>query len=243
MKSFSILRTHTGLTTNIKIVVDNSYNLYLDSIDSAPELSSSRFKKIQFNKDNFIDELIPYFFREFPSDIAFSVSYNNDSSNMSVDFASQYDDIYCMGARNIVDNKNYKEEYEYFAPLYLFKQSIPKYFVIFRIDGPGLININKENFKEEYLKKLKTVKVVDLTRNTVLGEWIDNNFKNNTSYPVSPLDVDFRSLEFTKWIGIDYETGGYTEKSFYFDENLENENTLFDFEKKFVSTKRKKYGS
>lgn len=234
MKSFSILRTHTGLTTNVKIIIDSNYNLYLESIDSAPELAASRFKKMQFNKNNFLDELVPYFFRNLPADIAYSVSYENDATNMSVDFAAQYDDIYCMGARNILDNKNYTEEFEYFAPLYLFKQSIPKKFIIFRIDGPGLINLDKDNFRREFLSKLKTVQVIDLTRNTVLGEWIDNNFRNNISYPVAALDVDFRELEFTRWIGIDYDTGGYTEKSFYFEENLENENTLFDFEKKFV---------
>ena len=234
MKSFSMLRTHTGLSTNIKVMVDSLYNLYLESIDSDPELSASRFKKSQFNKDNYYDELVPYFFKDFPVDIAFSIFYGNDNSSMSTDFANQYDDLYLMGARNIIDNKNYKEEFEYFAPLYVFKHHIPKYFAIFRVDGPGLVNLTKDNFRSEFLKNFKAVKVFDLTKNTVLGEWIDNNFKNNGSFPTDPLDVDFRELEFTKWIGIDYETGGYTYKSFYMEENLENENTLFDFELSFV---------
>ena len=56
MKSFSILRTNVGLTTNVKIIIDSKYNLYLESIDSAPELSMSRFKKVQFSKDNYFDE-------------------------------------------------------------------------------------------------------------------------------------------------------------------------------------------
>lgn len=234
MKSFSILRTHTGLTTNIKVIVDSNYNLYLESINSVPELEADRFKKFQFNKSNFYDELAPYFFKDFPVDLAFSIKYDDDNNNMSVDFSNQYDDIYLSGARNIQDNKNYSEEYEYFAPLYIFKHSLPKYFLIFRIDGPGLMNLTKDNFRDEFLKKLKTVKLFDLTKNSQLGEWIENNFSKNESFPITGLEVDFRELEFSRWIGIDYNSGGYAYKPFYLDENIEIENTLFDFEKLFL---------
>ena len=215
-------------------MVDSQYNFYMESIDSAPELSSTRFKKVQFNKNNYLDELIPYFFKDFPIDLALSIKYDNDNDNMSTDFASQYDDTYLSGARNIIDNKNYKEEFEYFAPLYVFKHSIPKYFIIFRVDGPGLINLTRENFRTEFLQKLKTVKIFDLTKNTLFGEWIYNNFSNNANFPVAPLEIDFNELEFSKWNGIDYDSGGYVSKSFYLDENLENENNLFDFEKMFL---------
>ena len=233
MKSFSLLRTNVGLTTNVKVICDSKYNLYLESIDSAPELSTTRLKKLQFNKNNFYDELVPYFFKDFPSDIAYQISYSNDSDNMSQDFANQYDDLYQMGARNIVDNKNYIEEYEYFAPLYVFKDSVPKYFIVFRIDGPGLIELNPSNFREEFLKNFKTVKLFDLTKSSALGEWVDRNFKNNLSFPNSSLEIDFRNLEFSKWIGIDYDSGGFTYKSRFLENSLEQENTLFDFEKFF----------
>lgn len=233
MKSFSILRTNVGLTTNVKIICDSVYNLYLESIDSAPELSINRLKKMQFNKNNYYDELVPYFYKDFPIDIAYYTYYNGDSSNMSTDFSNQHDDLYQMGARNIIDNKNYIEEYEYFAPLYVFKNSFPKFFIIFRVDGPGLIELNSSNFRSEFLKKFKTVKIFDLTKNSLLGEWIDKNFKNNSSFPNSPIEVDFRSLEFSKWFGIDYESGGFTYKSSYLENSIKNENTLFDFEKLF----------
>jgi hypothetical protein len=234
MKSFGILRTNTGLTSNIKVVIGSNYNFYLESIDSSPELSSSKLKKVQFNKDNFYDELIPLFYKDFPVDIAFSTKYDEDNYNMSNDFSNQYDDFYSTGAKNIINNKDYSEEYEYFAPLYLFKHHIPKYFIIFRVDGPGIINLSKDNFRSEFLSKMKVLKIFDLTRNSQLGEWIDKNFRNNINFPKAPLEVDFRGLEFTKWYGIDYDSGGYTNKPFFLDENLENENTLFDFERFFL---------
>lgn len=234
MKSFGILRTHTGLSSNTKVVIDSNYNLFIETIDSQDELSADKFKKIQFNKNNYYDELVPFLFKDLPTDIAFSIKYENDNFNMSNDFAKQYDDLYLAGARNIIENKSYEEEFEYFAPLYIFKHNIPKYFIIFRVDGPGLLNLTKDNFRQEFLDKFKTVKLFDLTKASPLGEWIETNFSKNPSFPVAPLEVDFRELEFTRWIGIDYESGGYTSKPFYLDENLENENTLFDFEKFFL---------
>ena len=65
MRSFSILRTNVGLTTNIKIMVDSNYNLYLESIDSTPELKIQNYKSVKFIKDNYYDELIPFFYPFF----------------------------------------------------------------------------------------------------------------------------------------------------------------------------------
>jgi hypothetical protein len=212
-------------------MVGGNYNLYLESIDSDPQLSVSRYKKFSINKDTYYDEVLPSFYKETPIDIAFKVKYDEDNDNMFNTFDKQFDDTYQMGCRNIINNKNYNEEFECFAPLYVGSDSFPKKFVIFRIDGPGLISLSRDNFQEEIVNKLKCVKVFDLTRSTPLGEWIDNNFLNNQYYPKSPFYMDFRSLEFSSWNGIDYEVGGYTAKSFFLDSTLEYENTFFDMEK------------
>lgn len=231
MKAFSILRTNTGLTTNMKIVVDSDYGLFMESIESVPELSSTKLKKVRFNKENYFDEMIPYFFKNLPTEIAFSIKYDNDNDNMFNQYSYQYDDLYLMGARNIVDNKNYKEEYEFFAPIYFGKGCFPKYFAIFRVDGPGLIDLNKDNFKSEIINKLKCVKIFDLTKNSPLGEWIEKNFLRNDLFPDTPLEVDYRNDEFTRWFGIDYDSGGYTYKSFFMNDTFEYENAIFDLEK------------
>lgn len=231
MKSFSLLRTNTGLTTNLKIMVDSKYGMYLESIDSAPELSSSKYKKSIFNKDNYFDELVPYFFQNLPIDVSFSIRYENDNNNMSNSFSKQYDDIYQMGARNIIDNKNYTEEFECFAPLYVSKSGLPNAYAIFRVDGPGLLSLTKDNFTTEIVNKFKCVKIFDLSKKTPLGEWLDKNFVTNKNYPATPFELDYKRLEFSKWNGINYDTGGYTYKSFFLDETLEKENPLFDLEK------------
>ena len=231
MNSHAILRTNVGLTTNAKIMVGSSYNLYLDAIISNSELSSTKFKKLEFNKDTYWDEVLPTFFRGTEPEISFLVKDNSDNDNMSSDFSNQYDDLYDYGARNIIENKDYIEEFEYFAPLYISKTSLPKNFIIFRIDGPGLTKIDSSNFRTEVLDKMKVIKNFDLTRKTVLGEWLEKNFTKNKSFPLAPFDMDFRNLEFSSWFGIDYEDGGYSEKSFMFEEVLEFEQMYHDFEK------------
>ena len=217
MNSHAILRTNVGLTTNAKIVVGSSYNLYLDAIISNSELSSTKYKKLEFNKDTYWDEVLPVFFRGTEAEIAFLVKDNSDNDNMSSDFSNQYDDLYEYGARNIVENKDYLEEFEYFAPLYISKTNLPKNFIIFRIDGPGLTKIDSSNFRTEVIDKIKVVKNFDLTRKTVLGEWLEKNFTKNKSFPLTPFDMDFRNLEFSSWFGIDYEDGGYSERTLMFD--------------------------
>lgn len=212
-------------------MVDTNYKLSLDSIDSDVNLSFDKFKKVSFTKDNYYDELIPYFYKDLPADIAFSIKYENDAESMSDDFKNQYDELYNYGARNIVNNKNYTEEYEYFAPLYITKNGLPKKFIIFRVDDSGIGNIRKDNFKIEILKKLKTVKLFDLTKESMLGEWIDKNFTDNKYFPDSPLDIDFRNLEFCRWNGIDYQNGGYTYKSLFIDDILDEEKEIFELEK------------
>ena len=231
MKSFGILRTNPGLTTNIKIMVDSKYGLSLDSINSSPELSSTKFKKVDFNKSNYYDELIPYFYDGLPSETAYTIKYDDDSYTMTMDFADQYDEIYQYGARNIVNNKSYEEEYEYFAPLYVRKKNLPKNFIIFRVDGPGIGKLGRENFKNEIISKLKTVKLFDLTKKTALGEWLSMNIDDNEFFPETPFEMSFQRLEFSKWNGIEYKSGGYISKSLFLDDVLEEEKEIFEMEK------------
>ena len=231
MRSFGILRTNVGLTTNIKVMVDSKYNLSLSAFESNSELSDIRFKKKSFIKTNYWDELIPYFFEKTPASVAYEIKYDGDNSFASSNFKDQYDEIYQYGARNIQNNKEYSEEFEYFAPLYIFKNKIPTHFIIFRVDGSGIGLLSKENFTNEVVNKLKFVKDFDLTQMTPIGQWLNLNFTNNLNFPKTPLEMDFRELEFCKWNGIDYSTGGWCSKSYFIDDYLETEQQIYEFEK------------
>jgi len=231
MRSFSLIKTNVGLSTNIKITVDSNYNLYLDSIESNSNLSNSIYKNFQFNKDSYYDALLPNFFYGLDPEIAFAVKYENDSNIMFNSFDKQLDDLYISGCQDIADNKFYPEDFEYFAPLYASKTGIPNYFIIFRIDGAGLTTVTKNNFSSEILNKLKCVKIFDLTNKTELGQWLYNNITNNTAFPDTGFEIDFRKLQFSYWNGIDYLKGGYTKSPYYFDDVLDYENAFHDLEK------------
>lgn len=230
MKSFSLIRTNPKLTTNIKLVVNSNYELFLESYNSTPDLEVGRFKKFQFNKKNFYDELLPYFFKNTPASTAFSVKYSDDNNKMFTDYDKQYDDIYLAGCDNIEDT-DYSEEFECVAPLHIDRFNLPSNFVIFRVDGPGVIELNKDNFRDLILDKMKCVTTFDLSDKTPLGEFLYRNYKNNDSFPSSPFEFDVREGEFSKWSGIEYESGGYCDKSLFMEDWLEKEQTFFDFDK------------
>lgn len=211
-------------------MVDTDYRMYIESIDSIDDLNLPRYKKFAFNKDNYWDELLPYFYKDTPANISFHIENRDDKDIMYSDFKDQYDDLYVSGGRNISDNKSYKEEFEYFAPLYIDTDNIPKRFVILRVDGPGITRLTKDNFRAEVLNNMKFVKSFDLTKNTNLGYWLDRNFRSNELFPKSPIELDFRKLEFSKWNGIDYDSGGWCSKSFFLDDFFANENTFLDFD-------------
>lgn len=234
MNSYALLRTNVGLTTNVKIMVGSNYELYLDSIVSSPELSLTRYKKFRFDKDRFFDNALSVFFRNTPTDVSFKIRYDDDSDKMSNDFANQYDDIYQYGARNISANKYYSEEFEYFAPLFIDKKNVPTNFMIFRVDGPGLINLTKDNFISEIVNKMKFVKNYDLTLKTEIGQWINKNFKSNNNFSNSSLFVNFRKSNFSFRKGIDIRRGGYVERGFLLDDFLETEQTFMDMEKSIL---------
>jgi hypothetical protein len=228
--SFGILRTNVGLTTNIKIMVGSSGKLSLDSIESNDNLSLSRFKNFKFNESTLYENIIPIYYKGVSSDIAFEISNNSDVEKMSNNFSQQYSDLYSYGARNITNNKDYLEDFEYFAPLY-FDGDLPNNFIIFRVDGPGIELLNKEDFKSSVLDNFKVVKLYDLTNNTNIGKWLSLNFKENKSFPKEPLEIDFRNLEFSKWNGINYQSGGYIQRSLFMDSFFESEREIFELEK------------
>lgn len=211
-------------------MVDSDYSLSLDSINSSTELESNKYKKVSFIKDNYYDDMISYFYDGLSTDIAFIIN-NNDDDIMSTNYYSQQDNLYRYGAKNIIDNKNYKEEYEYFAPLYISPNNLPKNFIIFRIDGNGIGNITKETFKSYILNNFKVVKIFDLSKNTNIGYWLDKNYNNNSFLPLAPFEMNFNNTEFSKWYGIDYINGGYIYKSKFLEDFYTRENEIFGFEK------------
>jgi len=239
--SFQLIRTNPLLTTNIKLVVSSLDKLYLESFNSSSDLSSNKFKHFSINKNDYLEDKIPKFYDKLPSDMAFYVRYDNDASSTYSDYSYQFDTTYLSGA-NKVEDTWYEEEFEYFAPLYIRNTSLPSNFIILRCDDPSNYNLdnnnnfelstlNKNNFYSEIIDKWKCIKVFDLTTKSNFGKFLDKNYTSNSRFPTVPFYFDVRKTEFSKWYGMDYDSGIYTEKDFYLEDTLSIEQLHFRMEK------------
>ena len=210
MRSFGILRTNPSLTSNVKVLISDG-NLYFESFDSTSTLGDSKYKRRILSEDSTLNQELSKFWINTPTEIIFSNLDQNDHGVMYEDYDNQIDDVYFSGANNVKDT-DYPEEFEFLAPLHIEPNKIPNRFIIFRVDGPGNINLRSSNFRSEILEKMKVVKSFDLSTKSKLGKLLDNTY-NQGNVPDSPIDIDFNVDEFTYWKGFDYKTGEYISKA------------------------------
>jgi len=136
--SFGVLRANPKISGNVKITVDSSKNLWLNSIDSNDQLSKSTYKgfKISSNSD-FAQDLYKFFDNgKTPEEFVFGLR-GGDTSQVQTfvsNYEDQYDGFYSIGVTPLVSDL-YSEEFSYFAPFWLGR-TIPSSFVIYRIDDP-----------------------------------------------------------------------------------------------------------
>jgi hypothetical protein len=246
-KSFQLLRTNPALTTNIKLVVSSDYKLYLESFDTNAQLSDQKFKHVTINKNNLYEDQIVSFYDGLSSKLAFDVKYDSDNSTVFNTYSHQFDDIYWSGAKAVEDTW-YKEDFEYFAPLYIRKQSLPEGFIILRVDDSaphevenndlGVGYLNKDNFNSQIVDKWKCVSLVDMRYQSDFGFFLDKNFTSNTRYPEKSFDLDIRKNEYSKFYGIDYLNGSYVSKSKFLQKILYYEQPHFKLEKEIMESFR-----
>lgn len=238
-KSFQLIRTNPRLTTNFKIVVSSDYNLYLESFDSSKELSDDKYKHYLLSIDTMLENDVPKFYDKLPKKIAFSPKTENDVDVMYDSYDSQFDEVYYSGADEVEDTW-YKEEFEYFAPLYVTKNELPSNFIIMRIDDPNIYEktgneytigtLNKNNFRDEIIEKWKCANVFDLSNQTNIGAFFDRNINNNGRFPDFSFFFDIKKYNYSKWAGLEYDSGVYRTAELFLDDKLFYENLHFDLE-------------
>ena len=134
--SFTLLRTNPALSGNVKITVDSKGGVWLNSFDADPLLSSDRYKKYNVSgSKSYAEDLFSFFGTDVSPSVIFKVNKaTNGDKNSGNNFDEQYDFFYASGAQTLID-KNYDEDFSYFAPLWL-RSEIPDFFVIFKVPGP-----------------------------------------------------------------------------------------------------------
>lgn len=135
--SFAVIRTNPKLTGNFKISVDSQDGVWFNSMDVNNTLSNDAFKKYVVTGENSYASDISTFFSngKISSDIIFQVGkFTDGEKEPGQYFSDQYDFFYSSGASALID-KNYPEDFSYFAPLWI-KNEIPDFFVIFKLNDP-----------------------------------------------------------------------------------------------------------
>lgn len=232
-ESVYLLRANPALTTNVKLVCDSTYNLYLESYSANKELSSNKYKKFLISSNSFLSERIAYFYKDLPSNIAFDVKNDIKSDTVQLDINNQYDDIYYTGPRAVEDTR-YTEEFQYNTTLKIEPDSLPKWFFIFRVDGTGLEKDMSGNFipvDKLDTKSFKIIKTFDLSKGSQLGVFLAKNYIEDDKIPVSPFELNLKKFEFSTWNGYDYKSGGTVSKSMFLDDYMRNSTTHYDMEK------------
>ena len=237
--SFQLIRTNPRLTTNIKFVVSSDDNLYLESFNASSDLSKDKYKHYLLKTNSSIENDFPKYYDGLSKTLAFTPYTFNDVSVMYNNYEFQFDEMYYSGANEIEDTW-YKEEFEYFAPLYVIKGSLPSNFIVMRVDDPAIYakkgvnytidNLRNDNFKSEIIDKWKCVSVFDMSANSNLGQFLKRNIEDNTRFPDYSFFFDIKRNNFSKYAGMKYETGIYTTSEFFLNDKLEKQNTHYDLE-------------
>jgi hypothetical protein len=243
--SFGLLRTNPKLTTNIKIVADSKNRIYLESIDANPYLSKSIYKGFEVSGNGSYSYDLTRFYSQgsqlLPKDLAYSVFEEDDSTTVKNRFNEQYDFTYGYGMYP-KNSQLYPEEFSLFAPLWLEKDNIPDYFVIFKMDGPVTVNANDpaysgqnldtsivlnqlvedpDKFFENVIQKAYVIKTFDLSDKSEIGKYIRKHV-NDSNFPESPFFAGFEKGQNSYWQGISYNKGGFGRigQDFYLDYSL-----------------------
>jgi hypothetical protein len=232
--SSMMLRTNPLLSGNIKLTVEESGNLSLNSFDANTILSDLRFKKFIISSNSSYATDVYKFLDNgaLSPDVVFDV-YEYDKTYVSTknEYNLQYDNFYSYGVSQCT-SKLYDEEFSLLAPIWL-KQQVPDYFVIFKIDHS--INLASYDLSStatilsENLANAKIIKTFDLRRGSKLGTYI-RNIIDNSLFSEQPLYVSYDKDILTSWKGISYENGAIGEKGEFLYDYLKQDRTIKEFD-------------
>ena len=249
-KSFMLIRTNPKLTGNVKLVVDEKYNLYLDTFKATSKLFDYRYRKYPISAEGNYPRDIKTVFNSLPINELYKLPENSFKAHkVYTDFNEQYETMYEYGAETNTDNL-YSENMKILAPLHL-GTDVPQFFTIFRYDGvfnEETYNGNIIQDNDKFLSLLKNseiVKTYDLRTYTSIGQYLNNYKDMLTNYGQCYLqfieqDYDVHSHAYRQgnniWKGVSVNRGILTNQSesSYFaakllnDSNIKNRQELFN---------------
>lgn len=232
MESFMLLRTNPKLTGNVKLVVDEDYNLYLDTfkISSNSVLNKQEYRHQAISADGNYPYDVYRIFKFLPATEMYGIypdSYNPHISYHKMD--DQIRNIYEYGAEYNSD-KLYSENMKILAPLYIGKH-LPDYFAIWRserLETDDNTITNSDVFKQ-LLNDAKCIKIFDLRRSTTIGKYLNTYQEMIIKYLAGTCALQFIEQDNDK-NSVDHRQGQNTWKGLAYDKGIltdRNETTYF----------------
>lgn len=207
--SYSLVRTNPKLTGNVKVVVDSSSNIYLDTFKISDTLSRRRYRHIKVGSNTYYGNSLMTHFRGVPTTEFYKVQdmcYNMFTPAQT--YKEQFYDVYRYGAFTN-DDDMYTENFAILAPLCV-KRIFPDFFLIFKVDKNSAeydeVNMSDDEKIKYFIKKGKLVKSYDMREGSDLGTYIRNVYemsKDTTGYIYEAYD----STNYNKFTGISLERG------------------------------------
>lgn len=237
MASFMLLRTNPKLTGNVKLIVDSSNNMFLDTFKINDKLSENKYRKVKISNNSYYSNDVRNCFGDIPVNEFYDIPEpGKNLYNVYKQFENQIVDTYSYGAKNNTD-KLYTENFSILAPLWMNKK-LPDFFLVFRVDGN--VNINESDNTVARFKTLlsngEIIKSYDLRANTGIGNYLRNIQSEidtylasaNIVYPTFEKDTDIYSNVanmYNTWFGISRDCGVVTtvEESIYEYQNIKNQ--------------------
>ena len=204
--SFMLMRTNPKLTGNIKLVVNENNEMFLDTFKINKELSDKKYRKIKVSGNSYYSNDVRNVFNELPSTSLYGIPDLGDNIfDVKKDIKSQYIDVYNYGVKTNTD-KLYRENFSFFAPLWINK-ILPDFFVIFRVnDFKNNKSINATDRMKYCIEHGSVVKSYDLRRNSPIGNYLRNIQSEITNY-LSSAYISYNDYDYNSWHGISIDSG------------------------------------
>lgn len=231
--SYLVLRTNPKFTGNIKLTVDTSNNLYLDTFKVSDILSNKKYRKQRISANSVFSGDVRRVFESLPLGEMYRLDAE-DTLNIALpktEFSDQYNVNYSYGARLFKDEL-YDDDYAMLAPLWV-NNKIPDYFGIFRLDGV----VNEETYDGASLEELATkyledgelIRSYSLKEATPLGSYMRNHLIELQQFraPVflSLSDPSASDFDPNTWVGVAIDKGiitGRSEVPYFFNQKASN---------------------
>jgi hypothetical protein len=235
--SYLILRTNPKFSGNIKLTIDPSNLMYLDTFKVSDVLSNKLYRHQKISSNSVFSGDIRRVFSSMPLGEMYRLDAENtlDIAIPKTDLWEQYNLNYSYGARLFLDEL-YPEDYSMLAPLWI-NNTLPDYFAIFRI--PGVFNeesypegedeIDYSDLAQKFLEEGQLMESWGIKEGSPLGNYLRNHL-SELSQVISPMflslsDPGLKDPDPNTWYGIAIDKGiitGRSETTYFFDEKSSN---------------------